>query len=42
MLDGCCQTLVFLKNIEEQEGSMIHVEIVPFMLMRVIVSDYPM
>ena len=35
-------TLVFLRTVEELEGSVIHVEIVPFMLMHVNVCDYPM
>ena len=37
----CCLTLVFLKTIKEQEGPVIHVKIVPFVLMRVNVCDYP-
>ena len=38
----CCLTLVFLKTIKEQEGPVIHIKIVPFVLMRVNVCDYPL
>ena len=35
-------TLVFLAAVEEEERSVIHIKIVPFVLMRTNVCEYPM
>ena len=38
----CSLALAFLKTIKGQEGLVVHVKAVPFLLMRVNVCNYPL